>query len=339
MRFESRSASANRGVSRRRGDKHSIVGLSGWLFADLLLAVAVIFLVADAPPSFGQTDPEVSTGDLEVEIQNDGRLSRVEDGMPIWDGSDPGTEDGVTLRVVFSQPVKNFGVDANDLANDIVIGGDSEGWLTERIIDVSGTEEEDEAPDGTVWHVILTPRSNYSAGTVEVAVAENAVFDNGNNTNQLSEAVKFQARLAPETTIDVQNAVQLVVKRPSGRCNGDRTSQATVIEDSLRRVAKFDVINVASNVRRSLSENFVQWIQDKYGRPRIGFAFVYASTAEGGRQTAEAWAPCVIEAFRNLGYTSSLNIPSKAFEDKQLGRGELKIEMYFFTGSADASVD
>ena len=35
-------------------DRHAIVGLSGWLFADLLLAVAVVFLVAETTPVGGE---------------------------------------------------------------------------------------------------------------------------------------------------------------------------------------------------------------------------------------------------------------------------------------------
>lgn len=45
MAFHSRSGSISRSARTNQRDKESILGLSGWLFADLLLAIAVIFLV------------------------------------------------------------------------------------------------------------------------------------------------------------------------------------------------------------------------------------------------------------------------------------------------------
>lgn len=47
MAFHSKGGSTSRSPRTNRRDKESILGLSGWLFADLLLAIAVIFLVVD----------------------------------------------------------------------------------------------------------------------------------------------------------------------------------------------------------------------------------------------------------------------------------------------------
>jgi hypothetical protein len=51
MSFHSKGGSISRSTRTNRRDKESILGLSGWLFADLLLAIAVIFLVVQDKPS------------------------------------------------------------------------------------------------------------------------------------------------------------------------------------------------------------------------------------------------------------------------------------------------
>lgn len=51
MSFHSKGGSISRSTRTNRRDKESILGLSGWLFADLLLAIAVIFLVVQEEPS------------------------------------------------------------------------------------------------------------------------------------------------------------------------------------------------------------------------------------------------------------------------------------------------
>jgi len=58
MAFHSKGSSISRSARTSRRDKESILGLSGWLFADLLLAIAVIFLVVQDKPSAGESDPK-----------------------------------------------------------------------------------------------------------------------------------------------------------------------------------------------------------------------------------------------------------------------------------------
>ena len=48
--------------------KSSIVGLSGWLFADLLLALAVVFLVASDRPSQSLAENPEDKFDIDVEF-------------------------------------------------------------------------------------------------------------------------------------------------------------------------------------------------------------------------------------------------------------------------------
>lgn len=60
MPFYSKGGSNSRSTRTNRRDKESILGLSGWLFADLLLAIAVIFLVVQDKPSQKIEDAEVT---------------------------------------------------------------------------------------------------------------------------------------------------------------------------------------------------------------------------------------------------------------------------------------
>lgn len=60
MSFYSKGGSISRSTRTNRRDKESILGLSGWLFADLLLAIAVIFLVVQDKPSQKVEDAEVT---------------------------------------------------------------------------------------------------------------------------------------------------------------------------------------------------------------------------------------------------------------------------------------
>lgn len=50
MAFHSKGNSASTFARSHRRDKESILGLSGWLFADLLLAIAIVFLVVQETP-------------------------------------------------------------------------------------------------------------------------------------------------------------------------------------------------------------------------------------------------------------------------------------------------
>lgn len=63
MAFHSKGGSASTSARSHRRDKESILGLSGWLFADLLLAIAIVFLVVQETPgdSAEATAPATTT--------------------------------------------------------------------------------------------------------------------------------------------------------------------------------------------------------------------------------------------------------------------------------------
>lgn len=76
MAFHSRNAHSRHRRSARN-DKESILGLSGWLFADLLLAIAVIFLVVEARGGSNDVD-ELKQKNIEVTAERDQALNELE---------------------------------------------------------------------------------------------------------------------------------------------------------------------------------------------------------------------------------------------------------------------
>ncbi len=93
-----------RGESRQDDAKSSIVGLSGWLFADLLLALAVVFLVASERPSETSAQQNsISDIDVFFSTERDGdrinQLTTVDESFSLW--------------VRFEEPVdgKTFGLE------------------------------------------------------------------------------------------------------------------------------------------------------------------------------------------------------------------------------------
>ena len=61
MAFHSKDGSIARSARTHRRDKESILGLSGWLFADLLLAIAVIFLVVETKATADEGSTPITT--------------------------------------------------------------------------------------------------------------------------------------------------------------------------------------------------------------------------------------------------------------------------------------
>jgi len=87
--------------------KSSIVGLSGWLFADLLLALAIVFLVAsETPKAAGNKASDVSDISVEFSTSENGTATRetsqIDEPFDIW------------LR--FSEPIRSETLDLSDIS-------------------------------------------------------------------------------------------------------------------------------------------------------------------------------------------------------------------------------
>ena len=89
MAFHSKGGSISRSARTNRRDKESILGLSGWLFADLLLAIAVIFLVVQDKPS-PKADPKKPTVEEVAKLK--GQVMELETTLAELEKSTPPTE-------------------------------------------------------------------------------------------------------------------------------------------------------------------------------------------------------------------------------------------------------
>ena len=89
MSFHSKGGSISRSTRTNRRDKESILGLSGWLFADLLLAIAVIFLVVQDKPSPKAEATEVTKENV---AKLKGQVMELESTLAELEKSTPPTE-------------------------------------------------------------------------------------------------------------------------------------------------------------------------------------------------------------------------------------------------------
>ena len=89
MAFHSKGSSISRSSRTNHRDKESILGLSGWLFADLLLAIAVIFLVAQDKPSLSADSKEVTKENV---AKLKGQVLGLETALAELEKSTPATE-------------------------------------------------------------------------------------------------------------------------------------------------------------------------------------------------------------------------------------------------------
>lgn len=163
MAFTSRSQGGLR-EGRNRRDKGAIVGLSGWLFADLLLGVAVVFLVGSEKPSnLGIADRNRPSVRLEA-------VDNVQANPDIWSVNDKPFK----VEVVFSEKVRNFE------AADLQFTGEANGWIGQII--------EPKEPNAVAERFIvnIVPAQNLASGEFSMFIPEKAAFSektsNGNSS-------------------------------------------------------------------------------------------------------------------------------------------------------------
>jgi len=145
---------------RNRRDKGAIVGLSGWLFADLLLGVAVVFLIGSERPSSagidGSNRPTVSLNALE----------NVQPNQDIWSVNDRPFK----IEVVFSEKVRGFDV------SDLSITGEANGWVSQ----ITEPEGVDAVSDRFVVNVV--PSQDLIAGEFVISIPERAAYSAENGS-------------------------------------------------------------------------------------------------------------------------------------------------------------
>lgn len=334
----------------QRRDRHAIVGLSGWLFADLLLAVAVIFLVAQTVPRFAEEESEEAVKAAEgVPVANlsfEPELPVGEaEGLPVWrqvDAEESG-DSTVGISVSFSEPVSDFGGSLEQIAKDIGISatidgekfqGSETGWSVKSL-----TAE----PGGKTYQILLEPSIGFQSATVEVAVNQRAVLDEDGNPNPASQPLIFLVQRRPETVIDTKKASQLRVAVSGQSCEASSEVEVANLVAAIEKVDEFD-INVATTgeSRETLKKNFVSWVEGTEGfgsGAKVGFVFIYGS-GKDGVSIAEDWTECVVQAIANLGWlgdsdAEGIQLPVKQFKADAITTRQLQLELYFFSSVSE----
>jgi hypothetical protein len=326
-------------------DRHSIVGLSGWLFADLLLAVAVIFLVANEPPKFSDDAEAVNSVAAEgvptAALSFEPELPTNESGLPIWRENDVSESEfaEIGIRVVFSELVSGFGDDLEDLSKDVMLTAFIDG--ERKLASDTGWSVRSLRPiePGRAWLLKLSPVAGFKSSIMEVTLRQGAVIDRDRNPNPEPKALSFQVQRRPDTVIDTKKASQIVVRARGQSCDPTSKDSIESLSRSIRDVQSF-ILNVASKKedRVTKRETFVNWVLSPSGfgaNPRVGFAFIYGP-GDKGDVIAGNWRACTVKAFESLGWLSAPSpevseLPMKFFDDFGITRDQLKIEMYFFS--------
>jgi hypothetical protein len=158
---------AREGHNRR--DKGAIVGLSGWLFADLLLGVAVVFLIGSEKPSVSSSSDGVRPT-LEIES-----VENVQKGTESWSVNDR----SFTIKVVFSENVRSFGAD------DLVFQGDANDWVGKV------TEPADENAVSDSFTLEIVPSQDLVAGSFEIFIPEKSAFSESSGIGNRGKKQKF----------------------------------------------------------------------------------------------------------------------------------------------------
>ena len=189
MRFTSRRSSARAGQPVRR-DRNGLVGLSGWLFADLLLGVAVIFLVGSEVPQKGLERRGASLG-VTIETVDE----TVEKTADVWGVRD----ETFRLKITFTEEVRNFDVD------DVLVSGDADQWVA-SFVDGSSNDG-----GGKDFVIELTPKSGLQDGDFTVEIPADAAFD-ADGSGNIAESQDFTlVTCFRYTGIDAKNEANVLL--------------------------------------------------------------------------------------------------------------------------------
>ena len=325
-------------------DRHAIVGLSGWLFADLLLAVAVIFLVAETTPVGGEVLRKPDLNSPAVTMKFNPELPKNEDdGLPVWrqvDAEESGSF-AVGIEVEFTERVKDFGGSLEQIYKDISISATVGGNKFEEAETGWSVKSLTPEPGGRLYQLRLEPSVGFQSATVQIVINERAARDEDNNSNLASQPLTFLVQRRPDTVIDTKKASQLRITVTSESCDASKPEAVLALVRSIKQVKVFDVnVATAGQKRETLARNFVDWVasDDGFGSAaKVGFVFIYGSTGGGGEKIAKDWTNCVVKAIEDLGWlgeTDSLEaqLPVKQFKADGITSRQLQLELYFFSG-------
>ena len=299
--------------------KSSIVGLAGWLFADLLLALAVVFLVGSDTPSISAMTEGNDKNDISIEF------AETKDGEAVTDIRK--TNQTFDVYVRFSEPVDDF------TAGDFMLEPSNE-WsarIVENSKDVDGKR---------TYQIRLNPENTSSTKlklTIEQKQVRNASRPNSFNSRaQLNISVTICAQSAG-IDVDKGDVAQIAIP------NGLKMS-AQQLKDWIQNI---EANESATNSDGYGNEQSLKKIIELTAgqRSQIGFIIVFAGGEDASRGTQNARSK-ELEILKALSEYELIadpssdtpvascptesQVPYRAFWGSQLSRNDLKLELYFY---------
>ncbi len=324
-------------ASRRKGQissnpddvKSSIVGLSGWLFADLLLALAVVFLVASDRPSVSSAG-DLDKFDISVEF------STSENG-------DPYTEievldESFDIWIQFSDPVFS-----NSLTESDILLEPKDEWSV-RFVDKpdSGSEKS--------FLLRLNPENVKSRNlvlTVEQGAARGAESDNSYNAKATLPISITICRTLSGIAVSPEETSRFIV--PGGAKMSESQLQDWLQNSELENLPQTHPAGSEDFGFGTAKLIFIELQKQIDQRRQVGFAILFggynrgSESAKIGANRAKNMEDEVRNVLRDLGLLSGNNsnevqgacpqvfeIPLRPFGAGEVSKDDLKFELYFF---------
>jgi hypothetical protein len=303
--------------------KNSIVGLAGWLFADLLLALAVVFLVGgDIPSTSAMSDTELKN-DVTIEF------AETKDGDAVSELRKIDQTFDVYVR--FSDPVENFAAD------DIEIEPSDE-WSV-RIV-----EDSKDADGKKTYQVRLNPENPSSTKlklTINQRKVSNATRPNSfNSRGQLSISLTICTDIAG-IAVEKKDVARFVIK-------GGMTKSVIQLAEWMKDPPAGGTYpdNEGSSKGYGNEQILKEILRQSTNQPQqVGFIIIFA----GGKTTSEAADRAegkVPDLRKALAKNKLINdpatdnpqtvcpaeaeVPVRAFGDSRLPIDAIKLELYFY---------
>lgn len=316
----------NKNSSASDDPKASIVGLSGWLFADLLLALAVVFLVASDKPVKSAIGNIEDSFDITVQFSGEKEFKAV-------NKIDLPSNRSADIWIRFSKPidVASFSTDDLQLKPD--------GEWSARFVDrkKSGSQE--------VFQVRLNPENVESTEfslSVEKRAASGFDQDYVYNDYAVLEISVTICRTLTGIAVGKSDTARFVV--PGGALMGDSALKSWL--ESPDREYDPAHSKGTSDDGYGTAKLIFEGLQNKSEIKQVGFAILFGGYDQNseksakGRQRAEGKEGVVRKVLRELGFFPAdiglsvgcvaQEIPVRAFSDPSVGKNDLKLELYFY---------
>lgn len=326
------SLSSRRGIRGESGPddaKSSIVGLSGWLFADLLLALAVVFLVASDRPAESSIGDADDVYDIAIEFLESPtgnaitKIEQIDQPFDLW------------LR--FSEPIQ---ADTLDLS-DIAVSPDGQ-WTYQFV----------KKPDAGATQVVqlklapLDVRSTSLELTVKKRAAQHVSLENSWSESASLEIMVTLCRALTGIAVRPEETARFVIK------GGQRKTENELmdwLQKPERRLVGTDLSSPKDEGFGNATLIYQELQKPADERRQVGFAILFGGyvkdreSADTGTIRAEDRIEDVRSALRELSLLPRLDtsiaggqcpraaeVPVRPFGDSSIGVGDLKFELYFY---------